>query len=226
MLPIRLNDKFNKNINLNYIGKVPGIKYFINLTLDQYIEYKQNFINNWSLKDETINYCTQDCISLYQVIYKFNNLIFNQYSVNIHKYPTLPSLAFAIYRAHYLAEYPIPLLSGQIFNDISKSYTGGSTDMFKPFGNNIYSYDVNSLYPYIMKTSKFPVGIISKFIGDITILNDKEYYWFAASDISTKKDLYQPYLQLHLKTKNGMRTVSPNGSFNMILNSSEYYNSL
>jgi hypothetical protein len=27
-------------------------------------------------------------------------------------------------------------------------------------------------------------------------------------------------------TKNGMRTISPNGNFNMILNSCEYYNSL
>lgn len=113
-----INDKFNKNIILNYIGKVPAIKYYIDISLDQYNIYKQNFINNWSLKDETINYCSQDCISLYQVINKFNNLIFNQYKLNVHRFPTLPSLAFGIYRANYLNDYPIPLLSGQIFNDI------------------------------------------------------------------------------------------------------------
>lgn len=96
--------------------------------------------------------------------------------------------------------------------------------MFKPHGKNIRCYDVNSLYPYNMKSNKFPVGIIRKFIGDITILNDNDYYWFG--DISTKKDLYQPYLQLQVDTKNGMRTISPNGSFNMILNSPEYFNSI
>src|ERR1700692_1673194 len=113
-----INDKFNKNINLNYIGKVPAIKYFINLTLDQYIEYKQNFINNWSLKDETINYCSTNCISLYQVIEKFNNLIFDNFTLNIYKYPTLSSLALAIFRTNYLNDYEVPLIAGQIFNDI------------------------------------------------------------------------------------------------------------
>jgi hypothetical protein len=135
-------------------------------------------------------------------------------------------LAFAIYRKCYLKDNLIPISEGEVFDFIRKSFTGGATDMYKPYGKNIRCYDVNSLYPYIMKESKFPIGIIRKFIGDITILNDKDYYWFADSDISTKKDLYQPYLQLHIKTKNGMRTISPNGSFNMVLNSSEYYNSL
>jgi hypothetical protein len=218
-----VNDKFNNNINLNYIGKVPAFKYFNDITLDQ---YNQLFYKSWSLKDETIKYCQQDCISLYQIIHNFNNLIFEKYHLNIHKFPTLPSLSFGIYRTHYLKDYPIPLISGQLFNDISKSFTGGSTDMFKPYGENIRCYDVNSLYPYIMKSNKFPVGTIRKFIGDITILNNNDYYWFGDCDISTKKDLYQPYLQLHNNTKHGMRTISPNGSFNMILNSCEYFNAL
>jgi len=41
------------------------------------------------LKDESIKYCNQDCINLYQVIENFNILIFNKYSLNIHKFPTL-----------------------------------------------------------------------------------------------------------------------------------------
>jgi hypothetical protein len=35
----------NKN-NLNYIGKVPDIKYFDNITLDEYNKYNLNFIKN------------------------------------------------------------------------------------------------------------------------------------------------------------------------------------
>nr|YP_009649331.1 DNA polymerase family B [Rhizopogon vinicolor]QDA23246.1 DNA polymerase family B [Rhizopogon vinicolor] len=105
-----VNDKYNKNIDLNYIGSVPLIKYFINISLEDYNQYKLLFNKNWSLKDESIKYCNQDCISLYQIIHKFNILIYDKYHINIHKYPTLPSLAFGIYRTHYLKDYPIPLI--------------------------------------------------------------------------------------------------------------------
>ena len=57
--------------------------------------------NNWNLKKETIRYCEQDCKSLYQVISKFQDLIFEYFKVNIHKYPTLPGLSFAIFRNKY-----------------------------------------------------------------------------------------------------------------------------
>jgi hypothetical protein len=43
------------------------------------------------------------------------------------------------------------LIGGQIFHDIKNGYTGGSTDLFIPYGENIYQYDINSLYPYSMK---------------------------------------------------------------------------
>jgi hypothetical protein len=56
------------------------------------------------LKDETIKYCIQDCISLHQVLSRFNELIFDKYNLNINNYPTLSSLSFGIYRAHYLKD--------------------------------------------------------------------------------------------------------------------------
>ena len=207
-----VNDKFNTNINLNYIGKLPDFKYFNDITIDQYNEYTKLYNNKWSLKEETIKYCNQDCISLYQIIYKFNESIFNQFSMNIHKFPTLPSLAFGIYRAHYLNDYPIPLLSGQIFNDISKSFTGGSTDMFKPFGKNLFSYDVNSLYPYVMNNFDMPVGKMKFFEGDILKIDPKAFGFFECKVIAPN-NLKHPILQTKLDTGNGIRTISPLGKW-------------
>lgn len=109
--------------NLNYIGKVPDIKHFNNITSDQYNDLTSMFDNNWNLKIETNRYCEQDCKSLYQVIYKFQDLIFEYFKVNIHKYPTLPGLSFAIFRMNYLMEDNIPQIAGQIYQDIQKSYT-------------------------------------------------------------------------------------------------------
>lgn len=50
--------------------------------------------------------------------------------MNIHKYPTLSSLAFGIFRTHFLRKDEIPQLSGQMSNNIRQSYTGGAVDMY------------------------------------------------------------------------------------------------
>lgn len=115
----------NKN-NLNYIGNVPDFQYFDNkINLDEYNEYKSKFNdNNWNLKSEAIKYCEIDVISLFQVIRKFGEMIFNLFKINIHKYPTLPSLAFAIFRSNFMTENTIPQLTGKISKDIREGYTG------------------------------------------------------------------------------------------------------
>lgn len=74
-----------------------------------------------------------------------------------------------------------------------------------------------------MAENDFPTGQIFQFEGDPTILNK---YWIGEAQVETKSDLYQPYLQVHHKTKSGWRTVAPNGSFNMVINSSEYQNAI
>lgn len=102
----------NEN-NLNYVGEIPEIKFFDNISYDGYNTYSNNFINkSWSIKDETIKYCNIDCISLYQVLIKFNDLIFEQFKLDIHKFPTLSSLSFAVFRSNFLQQDTIPQLSG------------------------------------------------------------------------------------------------------------------
>ena len=57
-----------------------------------------------------------------------------------------------------------------------------------------------------------------KFDGDITILGP-EYYWFADVKVSSKNDLFAPYLQIHHKIDSGIRTIAPNGNWEMKINS-------
>ena len=113
-----------------YIGKVPDFKFFSKITIDDYNKYKDSFINKtWIFKDEAIKYCQLDCVSLFQILTKFNNLIFNTFKLNINKYPTLPSLSFAIFRSKYLYKDSIHMLSGDIANDIRQGYICGVLDM-------------------------------------------------------------------------------------------------
>jgi hypothetical protein len=217
----------NEN-NLDYIGPVPDIKFFgKDVKLDEYNEYKANFINNnWSLKDEAIKYCELDCISLFQIILKFNNMIFNLFNLNIHKYPTLPSLAFSIYRSNFMMENIIPQLSGKIANDIRQSYTGGAVDMYipqPPNGVKMFCYDVNALYPSQMSNMLMPVGNPSYFKGNIRIL-DLEAFGFFYCKIIAPDNLKHPILQTHVKTNNGIRTIAPLGQWEDMIFSEEMDN--
>jgi hypothetical protein len=109
---------------------------------------KIHSFHSWNLREESIKYCNQDTKVLYLILQKFQLKIFELFRIDILKYPTLSSLAFGIYRTHFLTEIKIPLISGEIYNFIKQSYTGGSVDVFKPQppqNTKIFSYDVNSL---------------------------------------------------------------------------------
>jgi DNA polymerase type B, organellar and viral len=217
----------NKN-NLNYIGEVPNFEYFIKVSKNEYQDYKKGFNSLWILKVEALEYCKLDCISLYQVLIKFNSMIFDLFGKNIHHYPTLPSLAFAIFRSNFMTENTVPQLSGQIAEDIRQSYTGGSVDMYIPENKSnktIYCYDVNSLYPSVMRNNSMPIGNASYFVGDIRAI-DPESFGFFYCEITAPNNLKHPILQTHVKTVNGLRTMAPLGQWNDMLFSVEMDNAI
>lgn len=116
--PILLND-------INYRGAVPAYKYFKNTSLEDYNAYKETYKNKiWDFKTESIKYCLIDCISLYQVLIKFNKLIFSRFKLNITDSPTLPSLAYSIFRSSFYKKEEIHQLSGPIDRNIRDGYTG------------------------------------------------------------------------------------------------------
>ena len=45
-----------------------------------------------------------------------------------------------------------------MYNNIKTSNTGIHTDVYKPKCKNLFEYDVNSLYPYVMKMFNMPIG--------------------------------------------------------------------
>jgi DNA polymerase type B, organellar and viral len=124
---------------------------------------------------------------------------------------TLSSLALGIYRCNYLGNSKIPIISGKTFTDLKNSYTGGSTEMFIPFGTNVYGYDVNSLYPTVMKNQYMPIGNITFFEGDIREV-DKKAFGFFEVEITAPDNIKHPILQTKVDTGNGLRTISPLGT--------------
>jgi DNA polymerase type B, organellar and viral len=213
----------NEN-NLNYIGDVPSIKFFINkIELNDYNNYKSRFKENWNLKNEAIKYCKIDCISLYQILFKFNNMIFKLFSKNIHHFPTLSSLAFDIFRSNFMKENTIPQLSGKIDNDIRSGYTGGAVDMYIPEGENINCYDVNSLYPSQMHSQLMPIGNPTYFKGNILNIKENAFGFFYCK-ITAPDNIQHPIIQTKVKIHGVNKTISPIGTWEDMLFSEEILN--
>lgn len=214
----------NEN-NLDYIGPIPDFKYFDGISSLDYNCYIENY-NIWNLRDESIKYCEIDCISLHQVIFKFTEMIFDLFGKNVHNYPTLPSLAFAIFRSNFMEENSIPQLSGKISKDIRQGYTGGAVDMYIPYNKKavkVKGYDVNSLYPSRMRDCDMPVGNPIFFKGDIRLIDANAFGFFYCEIIAPDK-IKHPILQTHVKTHGGIRTIAPIGIWEDMLFSAEMDN--
>lgn len=210
-------------ISLQYEGLTPNISFYDDVSIDNnQLLISGPITNKWNLREETIKYCLLDCVVLYQILSKFNELIFTKWNLNVHRFPTLSSLAFGIFRAHYLGEHKIPKLGGDIYDFIKQAYTGGRVDVFKPQGKDLYYYDVNSLYPTVYSSQPVPTGNPEYFKGNV-LDHYPDAFGFFRCKIEAPVDIKVPILQTHVETKSGTRTVAPLGSWTDVLFSEEMH---
>jgi DNA polymerase type B, organellar and viral len=189
--------------NINYIG----VKDEYNISIEEYNKIPKT---GWNLKDETFKYLLDDLRSLYQILVKFSNIIYNSERLNITKISTVSSLAFKIIKANYLEPDKIYQINGNSHRDIRNAYYGGRVDSFKPYGRKIKCYDVNSLYPFSM------LNVLPG--GEAIMSNDKyldNYFGVVYANIETPKDNFGNYLEikyppLPFKNKDG-RLINPIG---------------
>lgn len=86
--------------------------------------------------------------SLYEVLSKANKQFFLDYDIDMTKSLTISGIALGVFIDKYYKNN-IPLISKKsIYSDLSLAYYGGITEVYKPYGKNLYYYDINSLYPY------------------------------------------------------------------------------
>jgi hypothetical protein len=216
----------NETFSADFISKnVPDYNKYFNhseVSLDDYKKYSESFKGKvWSLKTETLKYVDIDCISLHQILIKFGNIIYNRWGIDIKHTPTLPALCLKIYRAKYMPKNTIPIITGIPYRDIKQSYTGGSTDMYIPYGENIFCYDINSLYPTAMKNYKYPTGKYYAFNNldnlswvKLEQLLGRKLFGFVEAEIDCPKVVLHPILQIRREiSPNSPRTFSPAGTF-------------
>lgn len=107
-----------------------------------------------------LDYMELDISLLGDVMLRAKSIYWTRYNVDIGVCLTLSSLAIKIYRMKYYEKngWPIYIPSSNQDAFIRRGYYGGHADTYKPYGDNLYYYDVNSLYPFVMKTFPMPGG--------------------------------------------------------------------
>ena len=219
--------RFVNLLNLDYEGTVPDFKYFEGITENRYQLYKSDYVyRSWNLRRETEWYCGQDCLVLYQVLELFFKENFLNTRVNASRYVSLPSLAFANFRTRFMGEdCNITNITGEVYHFIKRSYFGGAVDVYKPYCEKIYTYDVNSLYPFVMANNPMPVGKPNYFQGDIRKFKADAFGFFFCN-IIVPGNLEHPILQTHVNTNSGVRTIAATGSYSDWIFSEEMYNAM
>ena len=166
-------------------------------------------LNDRLFRTNLLTYNQQDCKVLYDVIVAFNNNFNDLFNMSIFNSPTLPSLAFKLWKSNFVnKDLFIPITWAEDYNDFKSGYKGGAVDVYRPHGHNLYYYDVNSLYPYSMKSNLFPTGEGWKITGNIWPLD--KIFGLVYCKVTAPKDLYAPIL---LTKDSKGHTIAPIGSW-------------
>ena len=87
----------------------------------------------------------------------------------------------------------------------------------------IFWYDVNSLYPFVMKEYPMPTGKPIQFFGDIRKIDPKAFGFFFC-EIIAPDNLKHPIIQTHVRVNKGIRTIAPLGQWSDMIFSEEMDN--
>ena len=80
---------------------------------------------------------------------KANKQVFLDYNIDMTKSVTISGLALRLFLKDFYKDNIPDISKSSIYKDIRQAYYGGITEVYRPYGRNLYYYDVNSLYPYV-----------------------------------------------------------------------------
>jgi len=92
---------------------------------------------------------------------------------------------------------------------IRRGYYGGHTDTYTPYGQNLYYYDVNSLYPFVMKEFPMPGGI-PVWHSDLESIPLDSMFGFIEAYVECPQSIKKPFLPY--RNKDGT-LLFPTGTF-------------
>ena len=162
---------------------------------------------NDKILEEFKEYSLQDSKCLYECIYKLQEIYLHDYDVDITSILSTSTLSLKIFRSKFL-KVNIPILKRVDDGFIRQGYFGGATDYYQMKAENIYYYDVNSLYPFAM-LKPMPFELIRKFKVIDPNFNLDKFFGYLKVEVNAPKDLKTPLLPCKFKGK----TIFPTGKW-------------
>ena len=184
--------------SMNVLGKVPLAKIGEMIGIKKPDLGDKNLYSKEGLTHLEINRCKTDCYITYEALV----IVFTKGgAIKL----TGPSLALYNFRRFYLEK---PIYYNDLVKEFFNGYYGGRTEAFKIGKGHWQVIDVNSMYPFIMKTVQFPNPAnltkskpsIKKFInqilphfeGQITCTVEHRPHYFGFLPYRTKEKLLFP----------------------------------
>nr|BAD66818.1 orf774 [Beta vulgaris subsp. vulgaris]CBJ20683.1 hypothetical protein [Beta vulgaris subsp. maritima] len=157
-----------------------------------------NLENVKKKRDVVIEYMKQDIRLLGGVMQKAQDIYWNLFEVDLVDWITVASQALGIFRMNFFNDMDfhihIPNRNEDTF--IRRGYYGGHADAYIPKGTNLYYYDVNSLYPFIMKEYPMPSGkpVWASNLGGMDL---DSLYGFIEAYVECPESIVRPFLPYH-----------------------------
>lgn len=181
----------------------------------------ENYIDNQVFLKNLKIYCLYDSLVLEEGFEKFLKYIRTTLLIEPLDSLSLPGISLRYFRSRFYDDVncPIERLSMNKDNFIRKSYRGGMVELFKPHLLDGFHYDVNSLYPYIMKSFPMPIGV-GKWVD---ISNIEDFFGFVKVEVTSPDCEHKPFLNYY-DEKLGL--IAPIGSWTEVYFSEEIKHAL
>ena len=149
-----------KTLKMDLKDKIKGFDY----------KDEDDFFMKVDKDDQTLlEYLDNDVRSLYELLFKFQEITGASFS----KMLTVASVAMDVFKREYSEDFErITKINGKdiiLSKDkkdlVTRSYMGGRVEAIKRYIDKCYSYDVNSLYPYVIRNRYYPVGYNNYYTG-------------------------------------------------------------
>lgn len=182
---------------------------------------KSNYLEK---KNDLIEYFINDILSLEELYYNFLNKIKKIFEINDITSLTLTSIVHKEFLKRFNTIYKFELLTERQDDFIRSGYIGGIVDVYKPLGKKIVELDVNSMYPSVMKNTKFGLGkpIYIKNIKNIKDFCEK-YIGFIKCNVKSIKYMKYPTLSIkyQINDKEDSKLIQALGEFTSVFYTKE-----